>query len=452
MCQLCESRDADILCESCKRLFIYCKDCYYFSHKSDSLSAHKKRTITNENRQSLVSEGYLCKDHPDERYTFICKTCDVPVCNECIIGGQHKSHKAMPPNEYISKLIEAKTKRLESGDLPYEDIAKCIASIEEGYGRRKSLVHEMVETIDKLFSGVLRTLGHARAEAVQKFDDLESLCLARKQDLIARASKMLSRQDKTIHDGNVLKDELEILVKRWRKDYDETQGIITRLENMLYTSTVKDVVGCNQPVDFANFKVRLAEIATKCAKLKKAIHRKCSRRCLLSQVCEHSLLVRPTDPGTWEGAAETTWNTASSVAFSNCMDWHCFLVPRRLPDCFCARIKLSSIASAVGDWTHALGITDDYSLKQKIRPGDYAILFNTGHWAFTPNFESSARAFRDNDIITITVNSKMEMRVQVNDEPEVISHRNINKGTFYLFCSLYGRKQELEILSLKEIL
>ena len=443
LCQLCESKDGELLCESCKRIFIFCSDCFRYSHQSDNLSAHKTKAITADGLNNLIKNGYLCKDHHEERYTLMCKTCNTAICSDCAILGKHRTHKVISANEYLKNFINTQSRKLESVDLPYEDIAKCVAVIEEVYGKRKSFVRKSVDVVEQLFKGILVDIAKNRQSMLQKFEDFEQQCLKRRDNLIATLSKMMDTENPIMKTIEELKEELGALVKIWREKYAEAQNEIVTLETTALNGKIKDIA--LKPLNFADVKAKYSEVRERCMNFKQQVDVKSLNTCPLVQVCQRLL-----DNKSTIGAHGSVWNTASSLAFSNCLSWHCYVMARKLPTMFRAKLRLNSITSAAGDWTHAIGITDDYSLKQRIRPTDYAILFNTSHVSFTPNFESAKHEFKNHDVITITVNSSKEMRVQINNEMDNIPFQNL-KGDFYLFCSLYGRQQEVEIIDIAEL-
>jgi len=446
MCQLCDSREGEMLCENCKRAFIFCAECFKFSHQSDTLGAHKTRAISSEGIENLIKNGYLCKDHPEERYSLMCKTCSAAICSECAIRGKHRTHKVLPAAEYVKNYISAQSRKLESVDLPYEDIARCVAAVEEVYGKRKSFVKKAADVIDQLFKGIFQDIAKNRQLMNLKFDEFEAHCLKKREDLLIYVNNLMSRDNPTMKTNEELKDELGALVKVWREKYAELQNEIAQLETMAFNANMMDITNKQKEIDFSEIKVRYTLVRGKCMSFKQQIDKKFPGSCLLAQVCQRLL---DNHSNIESGTLGPIWNTASSRAISDCLSWHCYVITKKLPIAFTVKLRLNSISSAAGDWTHAVGITDDVSLKQRIRPTDYAVLFNTTHWAFTPNFESAKHDFKNNDIITITLDRNKEMKVQINNEIETVAFTDV-KGDYYLFCSLYGKVQEVEILGINE--
>lgn len=106
-CDTCEN-NAIHLCRTCHdRLCDRCKDIH---SKSKATFDHDIVLLTFESL-SLSPEcpsSYVCKWHPKFRASIGCQKCEVPVCDQCLIG-EHNGHNVIA----IAKLFQLKKEKFE---------------------------------------------------------------------------------------------------------------------------------------------------------------------------------------------------------------------------------------------------------------------------------------------------------------------------------------------------
>eukprot|EP01022_Parablepharisma_sp_SALTPOND_P030013 TRINITY_DN75175_c0_g1_i1.p1 TRINITY_DN75175_c0_g1~~TRINITY_DN75175_c0_g1_i1.p1 ORF type:complete len:610 (+),score=46.79 TRINITY_DN75175_c0_g1_i1:110-1939(+) len=99
LCEFCETNPATIKCLGCLKNNILCLDCYAFKHKNDLTKAHKSIPFTEVAKAQPITPGpicsYTCSDHGLNR-RYICTTCEVTICSDCLVIGAHQFHKAIP--------------------------------------------------------------------------------------------------------------------------------------------------------------------------------------------------------------------------------------------------------------------------------------------------------------------------------------------------------------------
>lgn len=116
MCEFCELRPIVFQCQNCKKITLFCSECFTSSHQTDNKKLHGVIKLTPEDFSNLQTNKGTdienrCALHEEEK-KFICKTCELTVCSCCLLIGTHKGHDAI-----LFKEVAEHVKNLHANSL-----------------------------------------------------------------------------------------------------------------------------------------------------------------------------------------------------------------------------------------------------------------------------------------------------------------------------------------------
>lgn len=155
-CDTCENT-AKHLCKSCHdRLCDRCKDIH---SKSKGTFDHQVVLLTFE-ALTLSSEcpsHVVCKWHPKFRASIGCQKCEVPVCDQCLIG-EHNGHSVIA----IAQLFQIKKDKLEQKLTTFRsELPKYESELEKVKGTEKDVLNNkesIMKAIDLYFKRAITTI------------------------------------------------------------------------------------------------------------------------------------------------------------------------------------------------------------------------------------------------------------------------------------------------------
>lgn len=204
-CDTCENI-AKHLCRNCHdRLCDRCKDIH---SKSKASSDHEVMLLTSESL-SLSLEcptSYVCKWHPKFRASIGCQKCEVPVCDQCLLG-EHNGHNVIG----IVQLFHFKKGKFEQNlstvrfTLPkYKSELEIVRSRQMEIFKNKDTVEK---EIDGYFNSVISTLDASRHQLLKSVNEKTLVDI----DLLKDKEKILQSCVQNMQDymGNIQNDDLQ---------------------------------------------------------------------------------------------------------------------------------------------------------------------------------------------------------------------------------------------------
>ena len=96
-------------------------------------------------------KGYkFCLDHLKEELTFMCITCGVPLCNECITSKQHKGHDFESIKKHVQgKYTELQNFKTKANTQIIPDIKQKAKSAEEDYDEVEGIIQSRIQSSKK---------------------------------------------------------------------------------------------------------------------------------------------------------------------------------------------------------------------------------------------------------------------------------------------------------------
>ncbi|KPJ11076.1 E3 ubiquitin-protein ligase TRIM33 [Papilio machaon] len=188
-------------CEDPEPATSYCVDCAEFICDS-CVSAHQRLKITKDHtiksKEEAVAElqaaqasarsaqDMFCRDHPQERLSLFCETCDRLTCRDCQLQ-HHRDHKYQFSTEMAAQaragiaalLSEVSYKRVLLGSAMkvIRDRQHLIAD------KKKALVHEITQTVVKL-TNAINTRGKQLVLRLNEVCDAKQRTLSEKKDAL----------------------------------------------------------------------------------------------------------------------------------------------------------------------------------------------------------------------------------------------------------------------------
>ena len=170
-CDSCDENSPIAYCTECEKLF--CKVCWDAHQKLSFLRSHSSFTLKEAqdmSRDKLIkmlpssSSSPMCHDHDDQKLSFYCKQCTIPVCVGCTII----SHKGHPVHEVSKQIIQNKEEiqqGLEGFPVAQKHLKEVMTAGEELKKKIKARKNK-VDTIIRQAFAKLQQLLHQREEAL----------------------------------------------------------------------------------------------------------------------------------------------------------------------------------------------------------------------------------------------------------------------------------------------
>eukprot|EP01022_Parablepharisma_sp_SALTPOND_P029140 TRINITY_DN72666_c0_g1_i1.p1 TRINITY_DN72666_c0_g1~~TRINITY_DN72666_c0_g1_i1.p1 ORF type:complete len:462 (+),score=44.70 TRINITY_DN72666_c0_g1_i1:180-1565(+) len=265
-CQFCEGAQATLQCLDCtKQLSFLCEDCYKSGHRIDSKRSHKIICLDGSS-EAIPSPPSLCTAH-NEIKKFICQTCEVTICNCCLLIGKHKGHDAV-----LFKEVSEHVKKV------YGEVAKKSTQI------LSQLKIFQAEALDKKRNAA-KSLIDAKKVVNRNFDYMIQLIEGKKKEMLAELEKEHSEIDASVSYLEELAQQTKERDKKIKGFLQEAEKGITpdRYDELAKreTLTIDDLMECAEntrlklipkslsrpAIDLSNMKSGIKELMESYAKL-----------------------------------------------------------------------------------------------------------------------------------------------------------------------------------------
>jgi len=150
MCGFCEEQPARKRCVQCDG--VLCEACSITSHSKGFFKSHQIIDLEDAPVADVhLAQKMVCDVHAQEKLSFYCLDCRMPVCSHCLILGEHKGHQQKHIEEAyetgkdtLNAWVEKLQQRIES----CEDILECLrnaeADVNQGASAQRNIInHEM---------------------------------------------------------------------------------------------------------------------------------------------------------------------------------------------------------------------------------------------------------------------------------------------------------------------
>eukprot|EP00729_Bicosta_minor_P032589 gene32589-biopygen23372 len=113
LCDVCDEQQATKHCGDCKKIQLFCDDCFAHAHRSAKNQEHTPTPIHDHLASSATASGgapaaskMMCSIHTDKPLEFFCDDCQMLVCATCGIL-HHNGHRLKPVGEAVQQQRDA---------------------------------------------------------------------------------------------------------------------------------------------------------------------------------------------------------------------------------------------------------------------------------------------------------------------------------------------------------
>ena len=186
-CNICEAAAAKFNCNTCGDAL--CATCKVHHLKSKGTKHHKVVPYAEKLNPKYLA-GLLCPKHQTHGPKFWCNTCDIPICDSCIISPEHKGHEY---SDITTTLSEGRDNMLrEMKNLRDQTVGEWEAVLKQA----KTITTEFQSEVDEVGKELV-----ARAKELHK--QVDNILLASQktlQQMKASGLAKLQQQEKYLED------------------------------------------------------------------------------------------------------------------------------------------------------------------------------------------------------------------------------------------------------------
>ncbi|KAJ5071533.1 bonus isoform c-related [Anaeramoeba ignava] len=170
--QLCEECEAEEATERCEECGVYlCKKCGEKTHSFQVLKSHHRVPYNSKNPE-ISKENLTCPLHPNRMKEYFCTKCNMAICVDCIVLGEHREHDIVKL-EHLAQGAETRVSlaltRNASIINQLESKLSKIRSLQDSLGDKLSRTKLILE---KRFIEAYDALENRQAALVQELDDV----------------------------------------------------------------------------------------------------------------------------------------------------------------------------------------------------------------------------------------------------------------------------------------
>lgn len=207
-CGFCEERPAQRKCVQCDG--VLCEECVSTSHSKGFFKSHTIVDLDSEPRNDLdLSQKMVCDTHKEEKLTFYCLDCRMPVCSHCLILGEHKGHQQKPiesafetGKETLSAWVEKLQQRVQSTEEILHRLDVAELDVQQGAAAQRDLInHEMDQLKELIETKRTQLLSKSAIEEKQKRAQLQAQ-VDRTQGVVASSLRLVERSEDLLSLGS----------------------------------------------------------------------------------------------------------------------------------------------------------------------------------------------------------------------------------------------------------
>ncbi|KAJ8311009.1 hypothetical protein KUTeg_011454 [Tegillarca granosa] len=160
-CELRETNNIMFQCINCDELM--CETCKKSHLKSKAFKNNKTTCLISPEMYKIKQTGTKCQSHPEEDLLMYCKTCNFPICRECVTIDVHLNHSMLKVEEVI--------------DTKQEQLSNIIRQTNERSERYKQILRTITKNKMQFSESIAKTIIEIKARNKQlkiRLDKIES--------------------------------------------------------------------------------------------------------------------------------------------------------------------------------------------------------------------------------------------------------------------------------------
>lgn len=211
MCGFCEEQTATRRCVQCDG--VLCEACSISSHSKGFFKSHQivdlETTPIATGVDVEVMQKMVCDVHSQEKLSFYCLDCRMPVCSHCLILGDHKGHQQKHIEEAydtgkdtLNAWVEKLHQRIESCEEILEQLRSAELEVNQGAASQRNIInHEMDHLKELIETKRHQLLSKSALEEKQKRVQLQAQ-QDRTADARGQAQGMIHRSEDLLAVGS----------------------------------------------------------------------------------------------------------------------------------------------------------------------------------------------------------------------------------------------------------
>ncbi|XP_052793439.1 B-box type zinc finger protein ncl-1-like isoform X2 [Mya arenaria] len=165
--ELSDIQDMQIICTSCKakeKAEARCQDCANFlclncvtAHQFMRCFENHKVILFEDMKKgdaSAVHRPIFCTVHPSENLKHLCKTCEVPICNECMVSVHKPPHHVPEPvqdleeeeRDHLTSLITESKSKMATFEEATSTLMSSLSELQSQRDNAKDLINETFQS------------------------------------------------------------------------------------------------------------------------------------------------------------------------------------------------------------------------------------------------------------------------------------------------------------------
>jgi len=208
MCGFCEEQPACKRCLQCDG--VLCEACSISSHSKGFFKSHQIIDLEDAPSGDLdLAHKMVCDVHPQEKLSFYCLDCRMPVCSHCLILGDHKGHQQKHIEEAydtgkdtLNAWVEKLQQRIESCEDILERLRNAELDVNQGASAQRNIInHEMDHLKELIETKRHQLLSKSALEEKQKRVQLQAQ-QDHTSDARSQAQSMIQRSEDLLAVGS----------------------------------------------------------------------------------------------------------------------------------------------------------------------------------------------------------------------------------------------------------
>jgi len=183
VCGFCEDQPATRRCVQC--VGVMCDACQETTHSKGFFKTHTIVELDDAAAESMASASpkMVCDQHPEEKLTFYCLDCRMPVCSHCLIMGDHKGHQQQPVEDAFEtgrETLRAWVEKVMERSRVAEDLLAQLRTadleVTDGAARQRELINLEMDNLKEIIdSKRQQLLAKNELEEKQKRGQLQAI-------------------------------------------------------------------------------------------------------------------------------------------------------------------------------------------------------------------------------------------------------------------------------------
>ncbi|XP_066472233.1 E3 ubiquitin-protein ligase TRIM45 [Tiliqua scincoides] len=184
-CDLCVDGDAMKRCQTCR--ICLCQFCCQAHKRQKKTASHTIVELQDLKSYTHIEKPIQCLSHPSEELKLFCEQCDLPVCQECLVG-EHWQH----PSNFIGNVIR---KHENSIQELLKVTERHVGTLEEACSQIDGVSSTLSNHVE-LVAQEIRTFADGYVKAIEEHRDrllkcLEELKVQRENQLHLQKAQLL---------------------------------------------------------------------------------------------------------------------------------------------------------------------------------------------------------------------------------------------------------------------